>query len=102
MAIDVNYQRNNITIFRGTTIVGFVGLLNAIRLGPTKKSFSENGDCTGYSVSIDARDKGGYLFQNILEGLLFKKAMTPEQHLRKSFESVIFLIQLLKLFDFQF
>lgn len=80
MAIDVSFQRNNQTVFMGTTLVGFVGLLNGIRTTP-------GGGCPGFSVSIDARDKGGKLLENLLEALLHKKAMTPSQHLRKAFES---------------
>ena len=44
--VDVEFQRSNKTVFVGTTLVGFVGVLNAIHP-------------SGYSTSIDAREKGG-------------------------------------------
>mmetsp|Transcript_27789 Transcript_27789/g.41114 ORF Transcript_27789/g.41114 Transcript_27789/m.41114 type:complete len:418 (-) Transcript_27789:202-1455(-) len=72
LAIDVDFQRNNVTVFSGATLVGFVGVFNG--MSPT------------YSGSIDARGKGGLLWQNILESLLHK-SMTPSQHLRKTLES---------------
>lgn len=83
MAVDVDYQRNGTTVFRGTTIVGFVGILNAMRF-----SSSSSSPCSAYSASINARGKGGKVIENLLEALLYKKAMTPEQHLRQAFETV--------------
>jgi len=44
--------------------------------------------CSAYSVSINARGKGGKVIENLVEALLYKKAMTPEQHLRQAFETV--------------
>lgn len=72
LAIDVEYQRSNVTVFHGTTILGFVGVFNGMVPGQ-------------YAVSIDARGKGGTLSGNVLEGLLHS-AMTPSQHLRMVLE----------------
>ena len=51
---DVDYVRANKTVFTGTTAVGFVGVLNGIKRG-------------AFSVSIDARQKGGKIDVNILQ-----------------------------------
>jgi len=71
-AIDVEFKRGNRTVFYGTTIVGFVGVLNGMVPGE-------------FSVSVDARSKGGTLAGNILQALLHK-AMTPSQYLRYTLE----------------
>ena len=71
LAVDVDFQRNNETVFSGATLVGFVGVFNG--MAPT------------FSGSIDARGKGGLLWENLLESLLHK-SMTPSQHLRKTLE----------------
>ncbi len=76
MAVDIDFQRNQQTVFTASTIVGFVGVLHGMTLAQP-----------AFSVSIDARDKGGKIIQNLLEALLFQQAMTPEQHLRRAFES---------------
>ncbi len=72
LAVDVDFQRNNVTIFTGATLVGFVGVFN--------------GMSPQWSASIDARQKGGLLWENLLEALLHK-SMTPSQHMRKVLES---------------
>lgn len=73
MVIDVNFTRGGKTVFYGTSIVGFVGLIGGMMPG-------------GFSSSQDARGKGGTLAGNILEALAHK-AMTPAQHMRKAFET---------------
>lgn len=78
MIVDIDFQRRNKTVFTGTGIVGFAGLLNGMRYDDSGKGV--------YSVSIDARAKGGKVFENLGEALLHK-AMTPTQHLRKTFET---------------
>lgn len=72
LAVDVEFQRSNKTLFTGATLVGFVGVFN--------------GMSEAFSGSIDARDKGGMLWQNILDSLLHK-ASTPSQHLRVVLET---------------
>ena len=39
-----------------------------------------------FSASIDARDKGGKIFGNLLQALLHK-SLTPSQHLRMTLQS---------------
>jgi hypothetical protein len=78
MAIDVDYQRNNKTVFIGSTIVGFVGVLNGM-------TYSDAG---AWSGSINARMKGGKIIENLLEALLFENSMTPSQFLRYTMEHV--------------
>ena len=68
MIADVDYQRNNKTVFTGTTVVGFVGVFNGMKSGV-------------FSASIDARGKGGKILTNFLQALLHK-SKTPSQHLR--------------------
>jgi hypothetical protein len=74
LVVDVEYQRSNKTVFTGTTIVGFVGVLNGMTAGPNS-----------WSVSMDARGKGGKVFPNLLQALLHK-SMTPTQLMRKALE----------------
>lgn len=75
LVIDVEYQRNNKTVFIGTTIASFVGVINGMKAG------SE-----GWSVSMNARGKGGKIWKNLLQALLHK-SMTPSQHMRQVLES---------------
>lgn len=72
LAVDVDFQRKNKTVFSGTTLVGFVGVLS--------------GMTSTFSGSIDARDKGGLLWQNLAEALLHSST-TPAQHLRTVLET---------------
>lgn len=65
---DVDYKRGNRTVFTGTTAIGFVGVFNGVKRG-------------GWSVSIDARAKGGKIAANILQ-MLLKQSKTPTQHMR--------------------
>jgi N-acylethanolamine-hydrolysing acid amidase len=74
LTVDVDYQRSNKTVFTGTTLVGFVGVVNGIRPG-------------AWSYSLDAREKGGSLVDNFFEALLTEKARTPCQHARFVLES---------------
>jgi len=78
MVVDIEFQRANRTVFVGTGVVGFMGLVNGMRLDAQGRGL--------YSTSIDARGKGGKVLKNLLEALTHK-AMTPAQHLRKVFET---------------
>eukprot|EP00471_Norrisiella_sphaerica_P008577 CAMPEP_0184503630 /NCGR_PEP_ID=MMETSP0113_2-20130426/52007_1 /TAXON_ID=91329 /ORGANISM="Norrisiella sphaerica, Strain BC52" /LENGTH=440 /DNA_ID=CAMNT_0026893165 /DNA_START=1434 /DNA_END=2752 /DNA_ORIENTATION=+ len=73
MAINVNFTKGGKTVFRASTLVGFVGVMNGMRP-------------SGFSVSIDARGKGGKVIGNIKEAL-FHHGITPSQHLRRSLET---------------
>ena len=75
--IDVDYQRGNKTVFRGTTIAGFVGILNGMAVGESDR----------WSISMDARGKGGKILPNIAAALL-RKSMTPTQLMRKALETI--------------
>ena len=75
MIIDIDFQRNNKTIFTGTGMAGFVGVFNGMVSGEK-----------GWSVSLDARGKGGKLLPNLIQALLHK-SMTPCQHIRKVLET---------------
>jgi len=75
LMVDVDFQRGGKTVFTGTTLVGFVGVLNGMQPGED-----------GWSVSMDARGKGGKILGNIIQGLLHK-SMTPSQHIRQSLET---------------
>ena len=72
--INVDYTRQGQVTFSGTTIVGFVGILHAVK---------EN----AFSWSMDARRKGGSILFNTLEAMFHAGARTPEQHARTVFES---------------
>ena len=72
--INVDYTRSGKTVFKGTTIVGFVGILHAVK---------EN----GFAWSMDARRKGGSIAFNTLEAVMSAGSRTPEQHARAVFES---------------
>jgi len=73
MTADVDFQKGNETIFTGTTVLGYVGVFNGMKKGV-------------FSASIDARDKGGKIFGNLLQALLHK-SLTPSQHLRMTLQS---------------
>ena len=68
MAADITFQRGGKTAFMGTTVVGFVGVFNGMRPGK-------------FTISLNARGKGGKLIVNILQ-MLKHKSKTPAQHLR--------------------
>lgn len=86
LLLDVNFTRYNKatsateTVFLGTGGIGFAGVFNGMRRAVTA------GGVDGYSVSIDARGKGGRLLDNLLQALL-RKSETPSQHLRRVFET---------------
>ena len=71
--ITVQFQRKGQTLFTGTGMVGFVGLLHAVKPA-------------AYGWSMDARRKGGSIALNALEGFLRDGVRTPEQHARYTFE----------------
>jgi len=73
MVINVDYQRNNKTVYKGATVAGFVGIMNGVRPD-------------GFSVSFNARDEGGHLIENILDALFVPGSMTPAQTLRHTLE----------------
>lgn len=75
MMVDVMYTRNNATVFRGTTVVGFVGVLNGMVEGK-------------WAASLNARGKGGKILTNMLE-MLREHGRTPAQHLRKALETAV-------------
>lgn len=80
MIIDIDFVKSGKKVFRGTGSAGVAGLFNGMAysgsLSPTGKV-----SLGSYSVSIDARGKGGKLLDNILQALLVH-SMTPSQHLR--------------------
>jgi len=71
--INVDYQSNGKTVYKGTTLAGFVGILNGVRPG-------------GFSISMNARNKGGEIVLNFLE-LLALGAKTPTQVIRQTLAS---------------
>ena len=75
MIITVDFTRGGELVYSGSTIVSFVGILNAMAPGPN-----------GFSFSMDARCQGGKIFSNLIEALAMG-AMTPCQHSRTVMES---------------
>jgi len=69
---DVDFMRNGTVIARGTGGVGFVGVYNGMVTG-------------GYSATIDARGKGGTVWNNFKQALLHH-SLTPSQLLRTTLE----------------
>jgi len=69
--ITVRFTRGGQQLFTGTTMVGFVGLLHAVKPN---------------AWSMDARRKGGSIALNLLESVFRKGARTPEQQARWTFE----------------
>jgi hypothetical protein len=84
LVVDVEFFRGGEYLYTGTSIVSFVGLLNAMR--PSNKVGGSEETTGGFSVSQNARCQGGHLLTNILEALKLG-AMTPEQHSRVVMES---------------
>ncbi|CAM9887622.1 unnamed protein product, partial [Ectocarpus fasciculatus] len=72
--INVKYQKGGKTVFHGTTAVGFVGILHAVKAGM-------------FGWSMDARRKGGNIPINLLKMALDGDTRTPEQHARYVFEN---------------
>ena len=73
LVLTVDFMKNNELLYTGTTVVSFVGLLNAMK--PEAFTYSQNARC-----------QGGMLLFNLLEALRFG-ADTPEQRARSVFES---------------
>ena len=63
--IDVEFTRGGRTIFTATTVVGYVGIFNAVKYSK-------------FSWSMDARDCGGNILDNMLE-MLTHGAYEPSQ-----------------------
>ncbi|CAF3873076.1 unnamed protein product [Rotaria sordida] len=57
LTIDVDFQRNGQTVFKGTTWIGYVGILTGMRVQ------------NGYSVSVNFRHTGGQLTTNLKTAL---------------------------------
>jgi len=70
LLVDIVYTRGGKQVARGTGAAGFIGIFNAMVPG-------------GYSVTIDARGKGGMLLDNLLQALLHK-SLTPSMLLRRT------------------
>lgn len=73
LMVDVDYQMGGKTIFTGSQLVGYVGLMHGVRHG-------------GWTYSLNARDKGGSVLGNLLQALL-DKSLTPAQHVRQVMQS---------------
>ena len=71
--ITVHFTRGGNPLFTGTTMVGFVGLLHAVKPN-------------AFGWSMDARRKGGSIALNLLESIFKKGVHTPEQQARWTFE----------------
>lgn len=80
LLITAEFHRGGRLLYKGTTIVSYVGLLNAMR------PFDDETGTGGYTFSMDARCQGGLLFYNLLEALV-EGAMTPCQHSRTVMET---------------
>lgn len=76
--INVKFTRSagKEVVFEGTTMVGFVGILHAIK-------------DQAFGWSMDARRKGGSIPVNLLESLFASGVRTPEQHARWVFENAV-------------
>ncbi|CAF1004560.1 unnamed protein product [Adineta ricciae] len=57
LTIDVDFQKNNQTIFKATTWIGYIGILTGMRVH------------NGYSVSVNFRHTGGALTANLKTAL---------------------------------
>ena len=72
--INVQFTRGGENLYKATTVVGFVGILHAVKPGK-------------FGYSMDARRKGGEIPFNLLEALFKDGTRTPEQHARYCFEN---------------
>jgi len=72
--IDVTFTRSGKEVYKATTIVGYIGILHAVKPG-------------AFSWSMDARRKGGSIVLNLIEALTAENVRTPEQHARYVFET---------------
>ncbi len=74
LIINVRYEKGGETIYHGTTVIGFVGIIHAVKPG-------------AFAWSLDARRKGGNIPINLLGSLLLDGTRTPEQNARWAFEN---------------
>jgi len=70
--LQVEYRKNNATVFTAVQLAGMVGTLHGIRKG-------------GFSVQLNARDGGGKLLPNLLEEILLG-GKTPTHAMRRALE----------------
>lgn len=83
--IDVEFQRNGETVFVGTTLLGYTGLVTGLKRN-------------GFTYSNDARCQGGKLLDNMLT-MLLTGAQTPGQHARRVFEQANDFDSALRMFE---
>jgi hypothetical protein len=72
--IDVEFTRSNRTLFKMTTVASHVGAFHGLRPGQ-------------FSVSINARDKGGEPIANLWEFITHKKGWVSPHLLRQALET---------------
>ena len=83
LVVDLDVVRGGRKLFRATGAVGVAGTLNGLRYAdPAANGGAGAG---AWSVSIDARGKGGKVLTNLLQALLVH-SMTPTQHMRRVLE----------------
>jgi len=70
--LQVEYQKNNATLFTGLQIAGMVGTLHGVKKG-------------AFSVQVNARDDGGNVLVNLFEQILVG-GKEPTHHMRKALE----------------
>jgi hypothetical protein len=70
--MQVDFQKNNVTLFTGVQVAGMVGILHGVK----KDAFS---------VQLNARDDGGNVLANLFEQILLG-GKEPTHHMRKAFE----------------
>ena len=75
LILTVDFVRGEEYLYTASSIISFVGILNAMKPGDD-----------GFSFSMDARCQGGKLWANLMESLA-KGAMTPCQHSRVVMEN---------------
>lgn len=83
--IDVEFHRSGETVFVGTTLLGYTGLVTGLKRN-------------GFTYSNDARCQGGKLLDNMLT-MLLTGAQTPGQHARRVFEQADDFDSALKMFE---
>eukprot|EP01125_Pyxidicula_operculata_P010616 TRINITY_DN3496_c0_g3_i1.p1 TRINITY_DN3496_c0_g3~~TRINITY_DN3496_c0_g3_i1.p1 ORF type:complete len:364 (-),score=46.86 TRINITY_DN3496_c0_g3_i1:59-1102(-) len=74
LVIQVQFTKSDKVLYRGTTFVGYVGLLTGMRPG-------------SYSITCDERDSG-YIFENLLEALLVPGTSAAALLVRDTLEHV--------------
>eukprot|EP01065_Artemidia_motanka_P049427 TRINITY_DN8189_c0_g1_i1.p1 TRINITY_DN8189_c0_g1~~TRINITY_DN8189_c0_g1_i1.p1 ORF type:complete len:427 (+),score=166.66 TRINITY_DN8189_c0_g1_i1:339-1619(+) len=72
---EVEFQRGGKHLYTGTSVVGFVGVQNAMKPGKD-----------GFALTMDARCQGGHLLNNLAE-MLLHGGQTPTQHARHVMET---------------